>query len=176
MICISFPLLCNRYPQPQQLKTTRTYQFPGVRSLGSGERLRVFAQGLTRLKSRHYPEVQSYLRLRDPQPSALVIGRMQLAKFVAPKSLAHCWQPEATHKSLARDNIGPCLSQHCSSLLQSQQENRTPGISLEVQWLRLRTPNAGGPGSNPGQGTRSRILQLQIPHATTRTWHSQINK
>ena len=28
--------------------------------------------------------------------------------------------------------------------------------SLVVQWLRLRAPNAGGPGMIPGQGTRSR--------------------
>ena len=33
------------------------------------------------------------------------------------------------------------------------------GTSLVVQWLRLRAPNAGGPGSIPGQGTRSRMLQ-----------------
>ena len=33
--------------------------------------------------------------------------------------------------------------------------------SLVVQWLRLCEPNAGGPGSIPGQGTRSHML-----HAT----------
>ena len=56
-----------------------------------------------------------------------------------------------------------------------------PGTSLVVQWLRLHAPNAEGPGSIPGQGTRSHILQLRvgqlqlrvhrpqrkIPHATT---------
>ena len=31
-----------------------------------------------------------------------------------------------------------------------------------VQWLRLRAPGAGGPGSIPGQGTRSHVLQLKI--------------
>ena len=52
-----------------------------------------------------------------------------------------------------------------------------------VQWLRLRPPNAGGPDSIPGQGTRfhmsqlrAHILQLQTPHAATKTWHSQIIK
>ena len=57
------------------------------------------------------------------------------------------------------------------------------GTSLVVQWLRLCTPNAGGPGSVPGQGTRSHMPQLKIlhaatkiPHATTKTRHSQINK
>ena len=32
------------------------------------------------------------------------------------------------------------------------------GTSLVAQWVRLRAPNAGGPGSIPGQGTK-------IPHA-----------
>ena len=34
------------------------------------------------------------------------------------------------------------------------------GTSLVVQRIRLHTPNAGGPGSIPDQGTRS------LPHAT----------
>ena len=44
-----------------------------------------------------------------------------------------------------------------------------------VQWLRLCAPYAGGPGSIPGQGTRSHVLQLKIPHSATKTWSSQIN-
>ena len=32
------------------------------------------------------------------------------------------------------------------------------GISLVVQWLRLCASNAGGLGSNLGQGTRSHVL------------------
>ena len=31
-----------------------------------------------------------------------------------------------------------------------------------VQWLRLCTPNTGGPGSIPGQGTRCHMLQLRV--------------
>ena len=31
------------------------------------------------------------------------------------------------------------------------------GTSLVVQWVRLHAPNAGGPGSIPGQGTRSHM-------------------
>ena len=31
------------------------------------------------------------------------------------------------------------------------------GTSLVVQWLRLQAPNAGGPGSIPGQETRSHM-------------------
>ena len=30
-----------------------------------------------------------------------------------------------------------------------------------VQWLRLHAPNARDPGSFPGQGTRSHMLQLR---------------
>ena len=37
------------------------------------------------------------------------------------------------------------------------------------------SPNAGGLGLIPGQGTRSHMLQIKIPHATTKTWQSQIN-
>ncbi|TEA39728.1 hypothetical protein DBR06_SOUSAS3410210, partial [Sousa chinensis] len=33
---------------------------------------------------------------------------------------------------------------------------------MVVQWLRLQAPNAGGPGSIPGQGTRSYMPQLKI--------------
>ncbi|TEA39938.1 hypothetical protein DBR06_SOUSAS10310031, partial [Sousa chinensis] len=34
--------------------------------------------------------------------------------------------------------------------------------SLVVQCLRLHAPNAGGPGSIPGQGTRSHMPQLRV--------------
>ena len=44
-----------------------------------------------------------------------------------------------------------------------------------VQWLRVCASKTGGPGSNHAQGTRSYMLQLKIPCAATKTWHSQIN-
>ena len=50
------------------------------------------------------------------------------------------------------------------------------GTSVVVQWLRVWAPNAGGPGSILGQGTRSHMIQLKILHAATETWCSQINK
>ena len=47
------------------------------------------------------------------------------------------------------------------------------GASLLAQWLRFHVPNAGGPSSIPGQGTRSHIrqvivhmLQLKTPQPT----------
>ena len=48
---------------------------------------------------------------------------------------------------------------------------------LVVQWLRLRTRNAGGPGAVHGEGTRSHILQpkkKKIPHAATKSRWGQI--
>ncbi|TEA23816.1 hypothetical protein DBR06_SOUSAS15110063, partial [Sousa chinensis] len=49
--------------------------------------------------------------------------------------------------------------------------------SLVFQWVRLHTPNAAGPGSIPGWGTRSHMkirvcmLQLRGPHAATNIPH-----
>ena len=52
-----------------------------------------------------------------------------------------------------------------------------------AQWLRLCAPNAEDPGSIPGQGTRSHMLQLsgcvpqlKISRATTKIQWSQIKK
>ena len=42
--------------------------------------------------------------------------------------------------------------------------------SLAAQWLRLCAPNAGGPGSIPGQGTRSHM------HAATKSSHATIKE
>ena len=61
----------------------------------------------------------------------------------------------------------------------------TLGTSLVVQWLRLHVPNTWGPGSIPGQETRSHMLhgiflhatrRSKTPHTTTKTQSSQINK
>ena len=38
---------------------------------------------------------------------------------------------------------------------------RFKGTSLVVQWLKLQAPNAGSPGSIPGQGTTSHMPQLR---------------
>ena len=62
---------------------------------------------------------------------------------------------------------------------------------MVVQWVRLSTPNAGGPGSIPGRGTRShmhaatksshaatkrsQVLQRRSPRAEIKTQHS-LNK
>ena len=50
------------------------------------------------------------------------------------------------------------------------------GTFLLVYCLGLHALKAGDLGSIPGQGTRSHMMQLKIPHAATKSWHSQINK
>ena len=57
------------------------------------------------------------------------------------------------------------------------------GASLVILYIGFSTANAGGPGSIPGQGTRSHtpwlrvhVPQLKILYATTKTQHSQVNK
>ena len=45
-----------------------------------------------------------------------------------------------------------------------------------IQWLRLCAPSTAGPGSIPGQGTRSHMRRLKILRAATRTQGSQIHK
>ncbi|TEA24223.1 hypothetical protein DBR06_SOUSAS17310030, partial [Sousa chinensis] len=42
--------------------------------------------------------------------------------------------------------------------------------SLVAQWLRFHVPNAEGPGSIPGQGTRSHM------HAATKSLHATTKK
>ena len=66
------------------------------------------------------------------------------------------------------------------ALLESKLKARR--LPWAVQWLRFCIPNAGGPGSIPGRGTRSHMPQLgvrkswlKILHATTNTQHRQIN-
>ena len=49
------------------------------------------------------------------------------------------------------------------------KEINNPGTSLVAHWLRLHAPNAGGPSSIPGQGTRSHMhAATKSSHATTK--------
>ena len=51
------------------------------------------------------------------------------------------------------------------------------GTSLVVQWVRLCAPNAGGPGSIPGRGTRSCMhAATKSPHAATKSLHAATKK
>ena len=55
-------------------------------------------------------------------------------------------------------------------------EESVVGTSRVVQWLRLRTPNVGGPGTRSHMPQlRVCMLRLKIPCAATKTWCSQVN-
>ena len=56
-----------------------------------------------------------------------------------------------------------------------QQKGIGPVKRGVAQWLTLHAFYARGPGSIPGQGTRSHMVQLKSPHVTTETWSSQMN-
>ena len=55
------------------------------------------------------------------------------------------------------------------SCLDFNKEYLLPGLPWWVQWLRLLTTSAGGPGLISAQGTRSHVLYLRILHAVTKT-------
>ena len=64
-----------------------------------------------------------------------------------------------------------CFSGVCANLYNRKlKRNKTEiiafGASLVAQWVRFRAPNAGGPGSIPGQGIRSHM------HAATKSLHA----
>ena len=89
--------------------------------------------------------------------------------------LLHWNLPEAVlfnyiHEEIPLRYLAP-YSAHSSFSLNSSNT----GTSLVVQWLRLLAPKAGGPGSIPGHGTRSHMLQLKVPYDVTKTQRSQIN-
>ena len=54
----------------------------------------------------------------------------------------------------------------------SSQKPGCQGTPLVVQWVRLRAPSTQGPSSMPGQGTRSRMLQLRSLHAAAKSSHA----
>ena len=72
--------------------------------------------------------------------------------------------PDTSYSSPTAASPTTCFSPSLgASLLSHHISHETfPGTSLVAQWLRLRAPNAGGPGSIPGQGTRSHV------HAATK--------
>ena len=107
-------------------------------------------------------ETQSLLK-RPPSESNWHFGAQILQTNISSETSSLLQSKFALH-STPPWAIGTCPKwSRCPSL----------GSSLVVQWLRVCTPNAGGSGSMPGQGTRSHILQLKILYATTKAWHRQ---
>ena len=77
------------------------------------------------------------------------------------------WMPRSKHENR-------CIVKAQLSRI-SEPWTQRGKTSLAVQWLRLHAPNAGGPGSIPGQGTRSHMWQLRahmlllkIPNTATK--------
>ena len=57
----------------------------------------------------------------------------------------------------------PCVVDPEQTFIALDQElDVSFGTSLVVQWLKLHSPNAGGPGSIPGQGIRSHMEELRV--------------
>ena len=74
----------------------------------------------------------------------------------------------------AMTNLDSVLKSRDITLLTKVCIVKAMGVSLVVQWLRPCVPNAGDLGSIPGQGTRTHLSKLKIPHAATKTRCSQI--
>ena len=86
----------------------------------------------------------------------------------SPDFLSHKWGGLPSTLGMAPLEIVVTSTSTTSLVIRVTTASRkeTLGTSLVVQWLRLRAPNAGGPGSIPGQETRSHM------HATTKSLHA----
>ena len=66
------------------------------------------------------------------------------------------------------EELASARNMDSSSIIIEEKEYVGTGTSLVVQWVRLCTPNAGGWGSIPGQGTGSHMhAATKSPHAAT---------
>ena len=76
---------------------------------------------------------------------------------------------------MSLESVLKSLVQRFKKKKQKLASNGNTGTSVVVQWLKLCTPNAGGLGSIPGQGTISHILHKRsmIPYAITKIQHNQ---
>ena len=61
-------------------------------------------------------------------------------------------------------------------LLEDTDPKSRWGTSLLVQWLRLQVCSAWGPRFHPWSGQYILHAIIKVPHATTKSWCSQINK
>lgn len=100
------------------------------------------------------------------QNCLLYLSREEDTDQFAQGHLAYRWQSQNLNPSSLAPEPTPLTT----------EDYGLTRTSLVVQWLRLCAPYTGDPRSIPGQGTRSlmpqprvRMLQLQIPHAATKT-------
>ena len=94
-------------------------------------------------------------------PSALGQHR-SLAAWDSASSLPPL-PPQPLRQAASGTACAPVHANHCGLLTAGTRKMCVQGTSLVVQWLRLRTPNVGGPGLIRGQETRSHM------HATTKS-------
>ena len=141
------------------------------------------AAEITQWKYHFQKAVRIKVLSRNPQ-SLLQSGNLQEHQILELTPVKHYSSITARHHSLVYGCINQILGKYepsniigvyrkCFCRLKEFFKDNL-GTSLVVQWLRLRAPNAGGPGLIPGQGTSShvpqlrvRMRQLKIPHAAT---------
>ena len=64
--------------------------------------------------------------------------------------------------AFAFDVNTPHLGIYPTEVLVNRTKVKVQRTSLVFHWLRLCTPNVGGPGLIPGQGTRSYMPQIKV--------------
>ena len=65
--------------------------------------------------------------------------------------------------TINQGNANQNHSEKSPHICQKRYYIKKKNTSQVVQWLRKCSPNAGGPGLIPGQGTRSQMPQLRVP-------------
>ena len=101
-----------------------------------------------------------------------------LAIFVHSKEYVIGWIPTNIMKWIekVKGKLGAVLHSFPSAVKDKKIGDATSpnqcGTPLVVWWLRLCAPNAGGPGSIPGQGARSYMQQWRFPRASIKMWHN----
>ena len=106
--------------------------------------------------------------MADPGPlqipallQLLIASRPDLGVSRVPGIRDRCSKPCCLRSYEGKGSV-PSFWELGNLCLELTIKRRHLGTSLVVQWLRLHTPNAGGLGSIPGQGTRSHMLQLSV--------------
>ena len=102
----------------------------------------------------HSPRTEFWAETQSVQDMGAEVQRWHYSggrdQTLLNRSLQLCWLPPC-----------PRPSRFYLKKKRKKERNFCMGISLVVQWLRLRATNAGGPSSIPGKGLGSYILQLR---------------
>ena len=114
--------------------------------------------------------------------SLLGFCRINLSSFLL-LPCSHGSDPHSWLLSSTPFAISVCIPQMITPLYVVNQivlihcSKPSSGTSLVVQWVRLRAPNAGGPGWIPGRGTRSHMrATTKSLRATTKSLRATTKK